>query len=197
MRPSPGRWVVKSGPSSAGRREFKRRFPRRFNGSHIQAGSPLTFQAVYFPEAVAVAQRPTHLLGWPALPQGAKAAPEADQARRLMGKDGLPCGAPSGPCPKPPWATVADDQGQVALTEEPAELVKEAKHSSSLWLKNKNAGVHDSACQNGGGIFSIGLSHVDRVRKHIADREDHHRQVTCQDEFRQWLQRCEIEFDER
>ena len=76
-------------------------------------------------------------------------------------------------------------------------MVKEVKRSSSLWLKNTNPDLHDFAWQNGYGMFSIGFSQVEAVRKYIAGQEEHHRQVSFQDEFRQLLQRYEIEFDER
>lgn len=78
-----------------------------------------------------------------------------------------------------------------------AEMVKEVKRSSSLWLKTKSPGLHDFAWQNGYGIFSVGFSQVDAVRKYIAGQEEHHRKISFQDELRQLLARYEIEFDER
>ena len=41
------------------------------------------------------------------------------------------------------------------------------------------------------------LSQIGTVRNYIARQEEHHRKVSFQDEFRQLLQRYEIEFDER
>ncbi len=76
-------------------------------------------------------------------------------------------------------------------------MVKEAKRSSSLWLKTKSPALADFAWQNGYGIFSIGFSQIESVREYIAGQEEHHRQVSFQDEFRQLLRRYEIEFDER
>jgi putative transposase len=78
-----------------------------------------------------------------------------------------------------------------------ADMVKEAKRGSSLWLKTKSSGLHDFAWQNGYGIFSIGFSQVETVRNYIAGQEEHHRKVSFQDEFREFLKRYEIEFDER
>ena len=49
-----------------------------------------------------------------------------------------------------------------------AEMVKEAKRGSSLWLKTKSPGLHDFAWQNGYGIFSVGFSQVETVRHYIA-----------------------------
>ena len=78
-----------------------------------------------------------------------------------------------------------------------AEMVKEAKRGSSLWLKTKSPDLHDFAWQNGYDIFSIGFSQVETVRNYIAGQEEHHRKVSFQDEYREFLKRYEIEFDER
>lgn len=85
----------------------------------------------------------------------------------------------------------------LSRTCEASEMVKEVKRGSSLWLKSKGQDLVDFAWQNGYGIFSIGFSKVEAVRKYIAEQEAHHRKVTFQDEFRELLQRYEIKFDER
>jgi REP element-mobilizing transposase RayT len=51
-----------------------------------------------------------------------------------------------------------------------AEMVKEVKRSSSLWLKTQSSDLHDFAWQNGYGVFSIGFSQVETVRNYIAGR---------------------------
>ena len=76
-------------------------------------------------------------------------------------------------------------------------MVKELKRGSSLWLKTKNSDLHDFVWQNGYGIFSIGYSQVTTVKNYIAGQEEHHRKISFQDEFREFLRRYEIEFDER
>ena len=85
----------------------------------------------------------------------------------------------------------------LARTGTVAELVKEVKRGSSLWLKTRNPDLHDFAWQNGYGVFSIGFSQVDAVREYIAGQEEHHRQTSFQEEFRAFLKRYEIEYDER
>ena len=82
-------------------------------------------------------------------------------------------------------------------TSNAAEMVKETKRGSSLWLKTKNPDLRDFAWQNGYGIFSVGFSQVETVRQYIAGQEEHHRKVSFQDEYREFLKRYEIEFDER
>jgi putative transposase len=78
-----------------------------------------------------------------------------------------------------------------------ADMVKELKRGSSLWLKAKKPELRDFAWQNGYGIFSVGFSQIESVQDYIAGQEEHHRKVSFQDEFRQLLRRYNIEFDER
>jgi len=87
--------------------------------------------------------------------------------------------------------------GSLSRTLEPANMVKEVKRGSSLWLKTKGAEFSDFAWQSGYGIFSIGYSQIESTRSYIAGQEEHHREVSFQDEFRQFLQRYEVKFDER
>ncbi len=85
----------------------------------------------------------------------------------------------------------------LSRTCQAAEMVKEVKRGSSLWLKTKSPDLHDFAWQNGYGIFSIGFSQIKVVSDYIAGQEEHHHKVSFQDELRALLKRYEIEFDER
>ena len=78
----------------------------------------------------------------------------------------------------------------------PADMVKEVKRSSSLWIKTRAPEWSDFAWQSGYGVFSIGHSQIDEVRRYIAAQPEHHRKLTFQDEFRHLLQRYEVAFDE-
>jgi REP element-mobilizing transposase RayT len=85
----------------------------------------------------------------------------------------------------------------LARTCEAAEMVKEAKRGSSLWIKTKGSEFKEFHWQNGYGIFSIGFSQIPTVRAYIENQADHHRMISFQDEYRELLRRYEIEFDER
>jgi len=78
----------------------------------------------------------------------------------------------------------------------PADMVKEVKRGSSLWIKTRAPEFADFAWQSGYGVFSIGYSQMEDVRGYIASQEQHHRKLTFQDEFRQLLKRYEVAFDE-
>ena len=85
----------------------------------------------------------------------------------------------------------------LARTRGPASVVKEIKRSSSIWLKTKDPELQDFAWQAGYGAFSVGHSQIEPVRKYSAEQEEHHRNVSFQEEYRQFLNRHEVAFDER
>jgi REP element-mobilizing transposase RayT len=85
----------------------------------------------------------------------------------------------------------------LSRTLQAAEMVKEVKRGSSLWIKTKDPRLAEFAWQSGYGIFSIGFSQLSTVRRYIAGQEEHHRKLSFQDEFRLLLSRYDIDFDER
>jgi REP element-mobilizing transposase RayT len=76
-------------------------------------------------------------------------------------------------------------------------IVEELKKSSSKWIKTKGPGFHGFAWQNGYGAFSVSQSAVESTRRYIALQEEHHRRMTFQEEFRRFLARYEVAYDER
>ncbi|MHC5159175.1 MAG: transposase, partial [Planctomycetota bacterium] len=51
--------------------------------------------------------------------------------------------------------------------------------------------------QNGYGAFSVSSSRVDSVKRYIAGQKEHHRTVTFQEEFLEFLRKYDVQFDER
>lgn len=86
---------------------------------------------------------------------------------------------------------------QLSRTMSIAELVKEIKATSSAWVKDQAPGLADFYWQAGYGAFSVSHSNKEQVKEYIANQKEHHRTRTFQEEFRLFLQRHEIEFDER
>ena len=78
-----------------------------------------------------------------------------------------------------------------------ADLVEEIKTSSSRWIKSKGPPFQNFYWQNGYGAFSIGQSGVAALKQYIANQKEHHRVKTFQEEFREFLTRYEMEWDER
>jgi putative transposase len=86
---------------------------------------------------------------------------------------------------------------QQSRTRDAASVIKEIKRASSIWLKTKGPTLEEFAWQAGYGVFSVSQSQMDSVRKYIADQEAHHRKLSFQDEYRQFLKKHEVPFDER
>jgi len=78
-----------------------------------------------------------------------------------------------------------------------ADLVGEIKQESSKWVKSKGGILTKFSWQNGYGAFSVGQSGIDRMRKYIANQEEHHKKKTFQEEYRAFLIEYGIQFDER
>lgn len=78
-----------------------------------------------------------------------------------------------------------------------AEVVEEIKRSTSKWMKRKGAGFGKFSWQDGYGAFSVSASVVHRVRAYIVDQETHHQARTFQDEFRSFLRKHKVAYDER
>jgi putative transposase len=85
----------------------------------------------------------------------------------------------------------------LSRTRDIAEVVKEVKRGSTLWIKTRSLNLRDFHWQNGYGAFSIGFSQIPDVKQYIADQEEHHRKISFQDEYVALLRRYEIEYDER
>ena len=86
---------------------------------------------------------------------------------------------------------------KLSRTTSPATLVQEIKRASSIWLKTKGPEFETFAWQGGYGIFSLGQSQIETARAYIAGQEEHHRQISFQDELRHLLARHDVNFDER
>jgi len=78
-----------------------------------------------------------------------------------------------------------------------AVVVMEVKRGTSKWIKTKGAQFALFQWQNGYGAFSVSQSAVAEVYEYIAKQPEHHKKLTFQEEFRRFLQRHELQFDER
>ena len=76
-------------------------------------------------------------------------------------------------------------------------LLEQIKKSSSKWIKTKGPAFTEFYWQTGYGAFSVSESNVDAVRDYIKRQEEHHRRMTFQEEFRQFLERHKVDYDER
>lgn len=78
-----------------------------------------------------------------------------------------------------------------------AHLIEELKTSSSKWLKTQSPALAAFAWQRGYGAFSVGPSDLNALLHYIDTQEEHHKTRTFQDEYRAFLKKYGIEYDER
>ena len=77
------------------------------------------------------------------------------------------------------------------------ELVGDIKRDSSSWIKKQDADYSNFYWQKGYGAFSIGQSQVETITNYIENQKEHHRKHDYKSEFRAWLAKYEIDFDEK
>jgi len=111
-------------------------------------------------------------------------------------------------------ATVANNQGcppvlvggyedhvhllvNLSRTKTISDLVRGLKTSASSWIKTQFPALHSFQWQGGYGVFSVSESRRDDVCEYIRNQEEHHRQRTFQEEFREMCRRHCIELDEK
>ena len=78
-----------------------------------------------------------------------------------------------------------------------SSFVKELKTSSTLWIHKNFPDLKDFAWQEGYGSFSVSYSSVESVKKYIENQEQHHSNMSYDDEFLKFLKLHKVEYDER
>jgi putative transposase len=78
-----------------------------------------------------------------------------------------------------------------------AELVKDVKVASSMWIKENRVFAEFDAWQEGYAALTHSFSEKDRLVEYIKGQEEHHRKVPFIDEYREMLREAGVELDER
>ena len=78
-----------------------------------------------------------------------------------------------------------------------SKLLEELKKSSSKWIKSKGDTYKNFYWQNGYGAFSVSQSAVNTIKKYIANQKEHHRKKSFKEEYVEFLEKYEIEYDEK
>jgi putative transposase len=78
-----------------------------------------------------------------------------------------------------------------------ADLVEEAKKGSSKWIKTKGPEFRTFQWQAGYGAFSIGRSNVVALKRYIEGQKEHHRRKTFEEEYRTFLHKYGVGYDEK
>ncbi len=77
------------------------------------------------------------------------------------------------------------------------KLLEEIKSHSSKWIKTQGEAFSNFYWQDGYGAFSVNPSEVDIVIRYIDNQKEHHAKKTFQEEYRAFLKKYQVEYDER
>jgi len=78
-----------------------------------------------------------------------------------------------------------------------SKFVEELKKGSSKWIKTKGVKYEKFTWQRGYEALSIGQSGYEDLRTYIRNQKEHHKKVSFQDEYRSFLNKYKIPFDEQ
>jgi REP element-mobilizing transposase RayT len=79
----------------------------------------------------------------------------------------------------------------------PSDHLRALKSKSSRWLKDNFEEIPDFGWQEGFGAFTVSLSNIEDVSAYIADQREHHRKKTFKEEFREFLKKHKLDYDEK
>ena len=76
-------------------------------------------------------------------------------------------------------------------------VMEHVKKTSSKWLKTQSQALAKFGWQAGYGAFAVSESNIPAVRKYIEAQQEHHHKMTFQEEYRAFLTKNRISYDER
>lgn len=82
-------------------------------------------------------------------------------------------------------------------TQSLSDLMQDVKGSSSKWINQKRFTKGKFSWQEGFGAFSYSKSHINQVIDYIKNQEEHHKKRSFLEEYRTFLEKFEVEFEQR
>jgi putative transposase len=78
-----------------------------------------------------------------------------------------------------------------------SDLMKDVKQSSSKWINDNKLAEGHFEWQEGYGAFSYSESQINQVINYIQNQEMHHKKKTFKEEYLDFLEKFEIDYDEK
>jgi putative transposase len=75
------------------------------------------------------------------------------------------------------------------------KLLEDIKSSSSKWIKTKGEMFSNFYWQSGYGAFSVNPTEIEVVKNYIIN-QDHHKTKSFQDEYRAFLKKYDVQYNE-
>ena len=76
-------------------------------------------------------------------------------------------------------------------------MARDIKANSSKWINDNRMIRGRFSWQEGFGAFTYSKSHIDNVAKYILNQPVHHKKTTFKEEYINFLEKFEIEYDEK
>jgi|SRR5690606_4191986 len=78
-----------------------------------------------------------------------------------------------------------------------SDLMQDVKGDSSKWINSKGFVRGKFSWQEGYGAFSYSKSQLPAVLRYIGNQKEHHKRKTFLEEYREFLDKFEVEYDQR
>jgi REP element-mobilizing transposase RayT len=78
-----------------------------------------------------------------------------------------------------------------------SDLVRDIKNNSSNFINEQKFLKRKFSWQEGYGVFSYAHSQIENVYNYIANQENHHKKKTFKEEYIEFLQKFDIEYNEK
>lgn len=78
-----------------------------------------------------------------------------------------------------------------------SDLIRDIKNNSSKFINEQGWVNGKFSWQEGYGVFSYAHSQIENVYQYILKQEEHHRRKTFRDEYLDFLQKFDVEYDEK
>ncbi|MEO6289489.1 MAG: IS200/IS605 family transposase [Ginsengibacter sp.] len=82
-------------------------------------------------------------------------------------------------------------------TQALSDLMQDVKGSSSKWINEKRFIKERFEWQDGFGAFSYSKSQASKVIGYVQNQEIHHRKISFLDEYKLFLKKFEVDYDDR
>ncbi len=79
----------------------------------------------------------------------------------------------------------------------PCDMAKYLKGDSSSWINDEFPELAEFGWQDGYGAFTVSKANVPSVIRYIQNQRVHHQTQTFEDEYRNFLEKAGVEYDER
>jgi putative transposase len=77
-----------------------------------------------------------------------------------------------------------------------SDMMRLIKGDSSEWINKERLTTRKFQWQEGYGAFSYSKSQIDAVVKYIENQQEHHKKITFLDEYKNMLEKFEVEYKE-